>query len=56
MDFIQILILSIIQGITEFLPFSSQSHLILTSALLKMEDQGLLEDLVMKLRILFVNF
>ena len=38
MDFVQILILSIIQGITEFLPISSQSHLILTSALLGMSD------------------
>jgi undecaprenyl-diphosphatase len=40
MDFLQILILSAIQGITEFLPISSQSHLILTSALLGMKDQG----------------
>ena len=47
MDFIQILILSIIQGITEFLPISSQSHLILTSALLKMEDQGLSFDIAL---------
>ena len=45
MDFVQILILSIIQGITEFLPISSQSHLILTSKLLGMSDQGLSFDI-----------
>ncbi len=47
MDFVQILILSIIQGITEFLPISSQSHLILTSALLGMSDQGLSFDIAL---------
>jgi len=41
MDFIHIFILSIVQGITEFLPISSQSHLILTSYLLGLKDQGL---------------
>ena len=47
MDFIQILILSIIQGVTEFLPISSQSHLILTSSLLGMKDQGLSFDIAL---------
>lgn len=47
MDFIQILILSIIQGITEFLPISSQSHLILVSQLLGMQDQGLGFDIAL---------
>ena len=47
MDFVQILILSIIQGITEFLPISSQSHLILTSKLLGMCDQGLSFDIAL---------
>ena len=47
MDFVQILILSIIQGITEFLPISSQSHLILTSKLLGMSDQGLSFDIAL---------
>ncbi len=47
MDFLQILILSAIQGITEFLPISSQSHLILTSALLGMKDQGLGFDIAL---------
>jgi len=47
MDFIYILILSAIQGITEFLPISSQSHLILTSHLLGMNDQGLGFDIAL---------
>ena len=47
MDFINILILAAIQGITEFLPISSQSHLILTSHLLGMNDQGLGFDIAL---------
>ena len=47
MDFFQILLLSIVQGITEFLPISSQSHLILTSALFNMKDQGLGFDIAL---------
>jgi len=47
MDFIYILILSAIQGITEFLPISSQSHLILTSHILGMNDQGLGFDIAL---------
>src|SRR3972149_8143281 len=34
MNFIHVLILSIVEGITEFLPISSTGHLILTSKLL----------------------
>ena len=47
MDFIHIFILSIIQGVTEFLPISSQSHLILTSHLLGLKDQGLGFDIAL---------
>ena len=47
MDFIHILILSAIQGITEFLPISSQSHLILTSYLLGLKDQGIGFDIAL---------
>ncbi len=41
---IEIFILSLIQGITEFLPISSSSHLILISEFLNFENQGLSID------------
>ena len=41
---IEVFILSIIQGITEFLPISSSSHLILVSDYLKFENQDLSID------------
>jgi len=39
-----ILVLAIVQGITEFLPISSSGHLVLTSKVLEWPDQGLLID------------
>lgn len=44
MTFIEILILAIIQGITEFLPISSSGHLLLPAALLGWREQGLAFD------------
>lgn len=44
MDTLQIIILALIQGITEFLPISSSGHLILPAQLLGWEDQGLAFD------------
>ena len=41
---IEIFILSLIQGITEFLPVSSSSHLILVSDYLNFNNQGLSID------------
>ena len=41
---IEVFILSIFQGITEFLPISSSSHLILVSDFLEFEDQSLSID------------
>lgn len=42
-----IVILALVQGITEFLPISSSAHLILVPYLLGWEDQGLLVDVAM---------
>lgn len=44
MDTLQVILLALIQGLTEFLPISSSAHLILPSALLGWEDQGLAFD------------
>ena len=44
MDLLQALWLAVIQGLTEFLPISSSAHLILPSAILGWEDQGLAFD------------
>ena len=44
MDFLQILILALVQGLTEFLPVSSSAHLILVPVLTGWKDQGLAFD------------
>ncbi len=44
MDWLQLVALSLIQGLTEFLPISSSAHLILPSQLLGWPDQGLAFD------------
>lgn len=44
MTFFEIVILAIIQGITEFLPISSSAHLILPETLLGWDSQGLAFD------------
>jgi len=49
MDSIQILILSLVQGITEFLPISSSAHLILTPRIFGYQDQGLAFDVAVHL-------
>lgn len=49
MDFAQILILALLQGVTEFLPISSSAHLILAPVVSDWEDQGLGFDLAVHL-------
>lgn len=44
MPLFHIIVLALIQGLTEFLPVSSSAHLILGSQLLGWEDQGLVFD------------
>ena len=44
MDFIQVLILGVVEGITEFLPISSTGHLILTSRFLGIADSNFLKS------------
>tara|TARA_B100001057_G_scaffold292600_1_gene292690 strand:+ start:1524 stop:2291 length:768 start_codon:yes stop_codon:yes gene_type:complete len=48
-DFIEILILSAIQGISEFLPVSSSAHLILVSTLYDLKTSSLLIDISLHL-------
>ena len=43
-DWVQVLVLALIQGITEFLPVSSSAHLILPAQIWGWIDQGLLFD------------
>ncbi len=45
MTFIEIIVLALIQGFTEFLPISSSAHLILPSQILGWKDQGLAFDI-----------
>ena len=49
MDFIHIIILAILQGLTEFLPISSSGHLILAPVLFNFQVQGLALDAILHL-------
>jgi len=52
-DIIEVLILSAIQGISEFLPISSSAHLILISSLYEFKNSSLLIDISLHLGSLF---
>jgi undecaprenyl-diphosphatase len=49
LDWFQVVVLSIVQGITEFLPVSSSAHLILVPSILGWKDQGLAFDITVHL-------
>lgn len=49
MDPLQILVLALVQGLTEFLPISSSAHLILAPHLFGFDDQGLAFDVAVHL-------
>lgn len=45
MDWIQIAVLAVVQGLTEFLPVSSSAHLVLVAPIMGWPDQGLAFDI-----------
>ncbi|ADH86771.1 undecaprenyl-diphosphate phosphatase [Desulfurivibrio alkaliphilus] len=49
MDLLQIIILAVVQGLTEFLPISSSAHLILVPVFTDWPDQGLSFDIAVHL-------
>jgi undecaprenyl-diphosphatase len=49
MPLYQVIVLSIVQGVTELLPVSSSGHLFLTSWLLGWKDEGLAFDIALHL-------
>ena len=49
MTLVQIVVLAIVQGFTEFLPISSSGHLVLTPVILGWPDQGLAFDVAVHL-------
>lgn len=53
MPLLHLVLLAILQGVTEFLPISSSAHLILLPELTAMEDQGLALDVAVHVGTLF---
>ena len=56
MTLVQIIVLALIQGLTEFLPVSSSAHLILGGKVFGWADQGLVFDVATHLGTLFAVF
>ena len=53
LSIIQIILLSLIQAVTEFLPISSSAHLLLPNKLLGWPDQGIIFDITVHFATLF---
>lgn len=53
MDILQLTLLAIVQGLTEFLPISSSAHLIIPAQILDWPDQGLAFDIAVHVGSLF---
>jgi undecaprenyl-diphosphatase len=53
MPILNVIVLSLVQGITEFLPISSSAHLIIIPVFTHWEDQGILMDVAMHVGTLF---
>ena len=49
MTTIQIIILAVVQGLTEFLPISSSGHLVLVPRIIGFQDQGIIFDIAVHL-------
>lgn len=49
MDILQIVVLAVVQGLTEFLPISSSAHLVLVPFLTHWPDQGIVFDIAVHL-------
>ncbi len=49
MEWIEVIVLGLIQGLTEFLPISSSAHLLLVPILTNWQDQGLVFDVALHL-------
>lgn len=47
MNWLQVIVLAVVQGLTEFLPISSSAHLILVPVLTDWQDQGLAFDVAL---------
>mgnify|MGYP001406701447 CR=1 FL=1 len=52
-NIIEVIILSVIQGVSEFLPISSSAHLILVSSLYEFKSNSLIIDISLHLGSLF---
>ena len=56
MDWIQALILGVVQGLTEFLPVSSSGHLVLAQYILGVNEAGVLLEVILHMGTLVAIF